>query len=158
MPRQVSLTAMRAALAQETNEVFLELLKIEHASLGAPIYLVNNTESIVSGGNTHTPVGFRMTLPSDEAEREPTAQLVINNVDRSLMDEVRTLTSAPTVTVSVILASSPNTIEYGPVRLEVRSATYDANVITFALGFDAFFNEPISAAKFTPEYFPGLFA
>jgi hypothetical protein len=157
MPRVVSLTAMRSALAQNTGEVWVTLLKITHPDLPAPLYFCDNTEAVVHSGNSHAPAPFSCTLPSDESEREPTAALSIANVDRGLIDEVRSISSGPTIEVKVVLASSPNTVEYGPVTLKAKSVTYDARSITFTLGFDAFEVEPLPWVRFTPEFFPGMF-
>jgi hypothetical protein len=157
MPRTVSLAAMRSALAQNTGEVWVTLLKVEHADLPAPLYFCDNNEAVVSGGNSHQPAGFVLTLPSDESEREPTSSLAMQNVDRALIDEVRSISSGPTFEAALALASSPNTIEYGPARLKAKTASYNASTLTFTLGFDAFEVEPLPWVKFTPEFFPGLF-
>ncbi|MDP2322577.1 MAG: DUF1833 family protein [Gammaproteobacteria bacterium] len=144
-------------MAQDSNEVWVTLLKISHASLGAPLYFCNNTEDVTHSGQIYTAFPFQITLPSDESEREPVASLTISNVDRRLVDEIRSISSGPSMEVRVVLASSPSTTEYGPVALKATSVSYDANAITFQLGFEAYGAEPLPATKFTPEWFPGMF-
>jgi hypothetical protein len=158
MPRTVSLAAMRGALAQNNDQVWVALLKLSHPDLPAPLYFTNNTENITHGGQVHLAFPFAVTLPSDESEREPSASLTVSNVDRRLVDEIRSISSGPVMEFKLVLASTPNTVEYGPVVLKARSVSYDARSITFQLGFDAFEAEPLPWPKFTPEWFPGMFS
>lgn len=50
-------------LAQETAEVFVPLLRIEHADLAAPILLAYNTEPVVRADGTYLPYPFQINLP-----------------------------------------------------------------------------------------------
>lgn len=61
--RAVSLPALQAMMSQETAEVFVPLLRIEHASLPAPILLAYNTESVVRTDGTYLPYPFQIHLP-----------------------------------------------------------------------------------------------
>lgn len=158
MSRTVSLTAMRSAMAQDSDEVWVMLLQVDHDDLPSPLYFCDNSEDVTHSSQVYTAFPFKIVLPSDESEREPVSSLTISNVDRRLIDEIRSISSGPTMTVRVVLASSPNTVEYGPVVLRALSVSYDAKSITFQLGFDAFESEPLPATKFTPEWFPGMFA
>ena len=157
MPRNVSLAAMQAALAQETSKVFLVLLEVQHADLIEPIRLVNNTTDIISDSHTYTAFPFMPTLPGDSDDREPVAEINIINVTRELIDEIRNINEDLVVTMKVVLADSPSVIEWGPVDMEVQGIRYDANVITFSLGMQAFTQEPFPYKAFTPNQFPGLF-
>ena len=158
MPRIVSLSAMRGALQENNDQVWVVLLKITHADLPAPLYFCNNSENLTHASQVYTAFPFQFVLPSDESEREPTSSLTVANVDRRLIDEIRSISSGPTMEFKVVLASTPNTVEYGPVVMKAKSVNYDARSITFALGFDAFEAEPLPWVKFTPEFFPGMFA
>lgn len=157
MPRTVSLTALRAAMAQESQEVYVTLLKITHPDI-TTLYRCDNTETVVHGGQNYLPAAFKFQLPSDESEREPVSQLMFPNVDRDLIDEIRGIQGGPVIEVKIVLASSPATVEYGPVNLKVKSVSYNAMWVTMQLGFDPFAGEPVPWVKFTPEWFPGMFA
>lgn len=157
MARNLSLTAMQSALAQVTSEVWLTFCKVEHATLGTPLYLVNNSENVLADSVTYTAYPFTVQLPDDTDNKEPTARLVIDNVDRAYVDEIRNMQTTPTITLSVRLASSPNTVEYGPIEFETLAVTYDANTITFNLGFGSFIAEPFPYRTFNPREFPGMF-
>lgn len=158
MARNVSVAAMQGALAQQTDEVYLILLEVDHPNLGAPLRFVNNDANVTSGGNVYTAFPFEVTMPDDKEGKEPQAEIKVDNVSRELIDEVRTLTSPPSMTLSVILLSSPNTIEWGPLDLETQGVTYDAYSITFNLGYSAFIAEPFPYRKFNSVDFPGMFS
>lgn len=157
MPRTISLPAMQAAMAAQTGEVFLILLQLDHASLGSPLRFVNNNVNVTSGGNVYTAYPFEAVLPDDVEGREPGAEIRIDNVSREIMDEIRTFQSPPLMTLSVILESSPNTIEWGPLEFETRGVTYDAQTITIQLAYSAFTQEPFPYLVFDTINFPGMF-
>jgi hypothetical protein len=87
----------------------------------------------------------------------PNVTLSIDNVDRQIVNAVRALTGPPTVTVSVVLASSPNTIEAGPYQMTLRDASYDSLVVSGTLSVEDMMNEPYPVDLMTPANFPGLF-
>lgn len=157
MPRQVSLSAMQASLATETSKVFLVLLELTHPQLGTPVRLVNNTENVTSNGQVYTAFPFYARMPDDRDDREPVAELIVANATRELIDTIRTLQQAIQAKLSVVLADTPNVIEWGPIDMEVRTVTYDAETITFSLGMQAFAEEPFPYPAFTPPKFPGMF-
>jgi hypothetical protein len=157
MARTVSLAALQGAMAAQTDELYLVLLQVDHPNLGSPLRFVNNSQDVTSNGNVYTAYPFEAVMPDDVEEKEPTAELRIDNVSRDLMDEVRTLIDPPTLTLSVILDSSPNTIEWGPLDLETSGVTYDAHTITFRLVYSAFGREPFPYLVFDTINFPGMF-
>lgn len=154
---QLSLPALQAALAQETDQVFLACLVISHVDLATPIRLVNDAVNLARAAGTYLAFPFQFELPSQDESQLPAVRLLIDNVDRSIVQWIRTLSSPPTVTMDVVLASSPNTVEAGPFAMTLKSAPYDANQIQGELGFEDVLNEPFPKDSFTPSAFPGLF-
>ena len=51
--RTVSQEALQAMLADRTAEVFITLLRIDHASFANPILLAYNTEPVVRADGTY---------------------------------------------------------------------------------------------------------
>jgi hypothetical protein len=51
-------------MSQETAEVFVPLLRIEHADLSDPILLAYNTESVVRTDGEYKPYPFQINLPT----------------------------------------------------------------------------------------------
>ena len=158
MVRAVSATLEAAVYAQQTDQVFHILLAISHTDMSATLRFVNNTADVTSNGDVYTAFPFSIDFPpSDGEDQLPSVQLAIDNIDRSIIAELRDIDSAPTAAVSVVLASDPDTIECGPLSFTLKSIDYDAKVITAQLGFEDILNEPFPAGTFTPTDFPGLF-
>ncbi|WP_025324508.1 DUF1833 family protein [Deferrisoma camini] len=155
--RTLSAAATRAITAQETGEAFLLLLTIDHPDLTQPIRVARNGEDVVSRGNTYTAYPFEIEIPEERGDRPPRVRLVLDNVDRQITEAIRPLTSSPTVTLEVVLASSPDTVEAGPYDFTIRNITYDAQVITAELAYEDVLNLRFPADRFTPNLFPGLF-
>lgn len=155
--RTISLTAMQGMFAQATDEVFLTFVTIDHTSFGSPYRLVNNTADVTRLGNVYTAFPFMLDLPTDKDDEPPRAQLVLDNVTRILIDDVRSVHYDVTVEFVVALASSPDTAEYGPTTFDVTDAQYDASELRLDLGLKDLIREPFPYMTFNPAEYPGLF-
>lgn len=142
--------------AQHGSEVWLELLTLMHPGM-TTVRVVNNTESIASRGEVFQGFPFQVKLPQDAADRMSTATLTISNVDRSLIDEIRSLTGNPKVKFEVISATRPDDVEFGPLEFELAVAAWDAHTITGTLTYEPVTQQPFPAGVFDPQRFPGLF-
>lgn len=166
MPRTLSLPGMRSALAQTSSEVWVTLIEITHPSIVTPIRLCDNTVDTLSRVNastgdtaqyTFTAYPFTITLPTDEAERDPRVTLIVPNINRLLIADIRAIQGGPLLRLWTVLASTPDIYEFGPARLKAMSAEYDAQSVQLTLGIDSFLGEPLPWATFSPEYFPAMF-
>lgn len=157
MSRTLSANAVRELLKQNSGEVFLVLLTFTHPSM-TTVRLVNNTVNLVSRGQTYIGFPFDLSLPSDLSEQLPEVQLSISNVDRRLIDELRAIESPMTVTLEVVTATAPDTVEVGPYVFDMTTVSYDAERVSATLGYEPILNEPFPAASFTPQLFPQLFS
>lgn len=157
MPNQVSPAALAAMSAQETGEVALTLVTIEHPTFTQPIRVVDDKHELTSRGDAFVGFPFRIDLPSDTDEELPRVTLEIDNVDREAVKAMRSANSPPAVKVEVVLASTPDVVEVGPFDLTMRGAGYDALVVSAVLSLEDLLNEPFPARSFTPETAPGLF-
>lgn len=146
-----------AAYAQETDEVFIELITIAHSDLAAPIRVTSDGVETVSRGATYVPFPFALLLPDDGESAEPTANLKIDNVSREILATLRQLTSRPTATLEIVLASDPDTVEQSFPDFELAEAPWDSQQITGQLTQQSFLNEPYPAGIFAPAWFRGLF-
>ncbi|MCL4715450.1 MAG: DUF1833 domain-containing protein [Hyphomonadaceae bacterium] len=153
--RVLSAPATAAIAAEETDEVFLVLVGIDHVDLVQPIRVVNNVEPVDSGGETYVGLPFEIELP-DEGERPGEARLSVDNVDRRIVEALRTVQSAPTVEIKVVLASQPDVIEYELSGLTLRDTTYDVATVQGYLRYEDLSIDPV-ADMITPSRFPGLF-
>lgn len=156
MARTLSAAALASAHAQETGEAWLVLLTITHPALAQPIRVTSDNQDTVSNGNTFQTFPFQITLPGEDPESPSRARLKIDNVDRSIVNTLRTITSAPSLMIQVVLASQPNVIEVEFTGLTLREAEYDAQSVIGDLVFEAIFVEPLTI-QMTPARFPGMF-
>ena len=157
MSRTLSATARAALFAQQTGQALLTLLEIDHPDLDAPIRVVNNTENIVSGGVTFCACAFDVPPPDDLSEAPPSVTLSICNVDRSITYALESIASPPTIKMWVIVGSTPNVEEIGPIEFSLLAVSYDVLTIECTLGFEPILNESIPGHSFTPDLFPGIF-
>lgn len=153
----MSIAARRAVFAPETGECFALLLTISHPTLAMPIRVCNAGDTLWSGGFEFPHFPFEFDLPPEIEGAPPTVRLRICNVDRSIVEAVRTIQSPPTVTVSMVLASTPDTIEAGPFEFLLRDATFDAIVVEGGLAYQDILSEPYPADLFSPTRTPGIF-
>jgi len=158
MPRTISATALQAMFAQETGEVFLTCLTINHSTFASPILLVNDQVALVRTAGTFQPFAFAANLPAEQEDQVPQVQITIDNVDRSILQQIRTIgAEKPSITMEVVLASSPNTVEAGPFDFSILDIDYDANAITGTIGFEDILNTMFPGETYTPTNSRGLF-
>lgn len=157
MSRTLSLAARKAVNAQETDEVFLLLLTLDHEDITEPIRVVNNTVDIVSQGETYIAYPFEIALPDEDAESVARVTLRIDNVDRKIVKSLRSISSPLSVGLEVVMAASPDTVEAGPFNMTLVSAEYDALTVTGELAFEDVLNEPFPGHAYVPSDYPGLF-
>ena len=153
----MSSNAVAAVLAQETGEVFLTLAEITHETLQAPLRFVDNTENISHNGETYQAVAFKFTPPTCTGENDTPARLAIDNVDRFIMELIIPLQTPLKINFKVVLASSPDTVEWESGELILRDITTDVQQISGSL-FDVYIADRVlPGIYFTPFDFPGLF-
>lgn len=159
MPRNVSLPMMRAMLSQTTDELPLTILVIDHDTLDEPIRLVADTANLTRSDGVYIALPFQINLPLDSGDQIPSVQLVVDNIDpqRALALAVQEMTSPATITLSVVLRSSPNTIEAGPYAFRMESVVRTVETITISLSQQNFMQEPFPSGAFSPALYPGLF-
>lgn len=157
MPRNLSNAGLISVTAQETDEIWLACVTLTHPQWAGPVRLVKNTENIVSGGDVYNAYPFDVTLPDEEPEEVPVVRFVASNVSLELMSNIRSIVGPISGEIFWVLASDPNTVELGPLSLEIRSIQYDA------LNFSGqMVIEPVISARFgdklmDPTNAPGLF-
>lgn len=157
MSRPITSAARAALYAPDTSDVFLVLLTIDHADMQSPIRVCNNTADITSRGDIYIAYPFQLTLPDDEDNRPPRARLTIDNVDRQIVQAVRSLTSSPMVTIEIIRAAAPDVVEAQFQDFRFTNISYDSHMVEGDLTVEDFTAEPYPAASFSPSLFPGLF-
>ena len=155
--RQISGPAIRAVLSRETDKVFVPLLRISHPDI-TTILLCGDTTQIVRTDGTYLPFPFELILPPDSSGELPRASLRIDNVTKEVVKAIYTLTGRPTVTFLLVLADSPETVEYGPAKFILGSAEWDSLQILGSLALqEDIWMQQIPGQNYVPPSSPGLF-
>lgn len=154
--RTLSPAALASAHARETEEVWLVLLTISHSALPTPLRFVNNFTSLTSRSNIFVAFPFEIEFPEQDADSAGEARITIDNIDRQIVETIRQISSPPSVTLEVVLASSPDTVEAQFTGLVLRNVEYDAHRVRGTLRFEDITTEPVSV-QMTPARFPGMF-
>lgn len=118
---------------------------------------VNNSESIVSNGNTFTSFPFVYTLPNDDTQSLPELRVSIPNVGLDLIDSFRQNTQDVKASINVVFASAPDFSEISINNLEVKQISYDASFINIDLGYQDTLSTKIPSYSYTPKDYPGVF-
>ncbi|MDR1506575.1 MAG: DUF1833 domain-containing protein [Treponema sp.] len=151
--------AKREIVKSETAAVFLYLLKLEAAGF-EPLYFVDNTEKVISGGIEYIPCGFRCVLPqqNDDGTSKP-CRIEIDNVDRRIAEVIEeTIHAEVILTASVIMAQNPDVIETGPLRFILRNVSVSKEIVSAELYDFYIYDRNLPGLRYTPQDFPGLFA
>jgi hypothetical protein len=157
MSRNLSATVKQAIFAPQTNKVFLLIVEIDHADLGTPLRMVNNTENVVSNSDLYYARAFDFRPPVEEDGTIKNTRISIDNIDRALIDDLRTILSPATLSASVILSDDPDTIVAGPWDFVLRSISYTAEQISGELVPDNPLRLIASVVSYRNIEFPGLY-
>jgi hypothetical protein len=150
-------TTKQAAFVQDTDEIFLALLTIDHADLSSTIRVVNNNVDITSNSNTFTAFPFRLQLPDQKPDAAPRASLIIDNVSREIAQAIRSISTPATVLIQIIRAGDPDTIEKTFATFNLRNVRWNASSVSGDLVLEEMEKEPFPAGEFSPAEFPSMF-
>ena len=157
MSRIVSSTTGSALYSQDTGEAFLILLTIDHVNLSSPIRISSDAVDTISRGNNFIAFPFELTLPDDQENSSPRAKLVIDNVDRQIVNAVRSISSAASALIEIVRAADPEVVEAQFTDFKLTNVFYDSQKVEGDLTIEDFTAEPFPAASFSPSLFPALF-
>jgi hypothetical protein len=158
VPRiNLTAAAKQALFSRESGDVLLTLMSIDHDLLPDPIRVVANTENVTSQGRLFIAYPFQIVLPVEEPNTAPVGKLILDNVDRTILSAIGELNSPPTVSIEMVLASSTDIIEVGPIDFRWYSTQWTPVTISADLTFEDVLNQRFPGDMFSPADFPGLF-
>ena len=157
MSRTLSSAFLSALYGSRTTEAVLVLLTIDHDDLSTPIRLSSDEVDTTSNGDTYTAYPFKIQLPDDPENGVSRGRITVDNVNRLLVESVRSISTPPTVDIAVVLSSDPDTVEIEFTGFEMTNITYDAYEVSGTIQIQSFSREPYPALAFLPNQFPGLF-
>lgn len=155
--RQVSITALRSMLSQQVQEVFLKCIIIEHQDLTNVLMYVNDRKDLVRSDGTYLAAGFKLALPDDQEDSIGTIQLVVPLLTPNIIQAIRSTNDPFIVTLMVVRASAPDTVEVGPFVFESLQVDFDRQNATITLAFDRnIFEDAYPKDIFAPSNDPPL--
>lgn len=165
MSRPLSITARRAAYAQQSKEAWVALLTISHPNIPTMYVCDDATEllpiagvrGIVSRGQEFVFMPFALTLPNSDDTGVSKAKLNIDNTDRRIVQAAREADSALLIKIEVVLASRPDDLEMEIDGFRIENVPYDAFTVSGELTQEYYDLEPFPWQHFTPSTTPGLF-
>lgn len=158
MRTTLSAAGLASINAQETSEVWLPLVVLDHEDFADPVRLVANIEAVTHSGDVFTPYPFTIALP-DETDDLGAAVVrwVADNVSLEILDELRAVSGPIQGSVFWVLASDPDHIEIGPFDLELRGFKYNDMTISGQMTIEPILDAVFGALSMDPKNAPGLF-
>lgn len=173
--RRLSLNARLAYEREDSDEVEIVLLVFEHPSISQPIRLsTDNTERLAE--EPDLVYGTRSTwmdadpetdpylfviasaeLPGESEDAPAAATIVLENVTNDIAALLRSFTSRATAHMAVVLASSPDVVEFETRNMKLVAAEGDAGEISLSLTRAPVEEETVPTDRFTKSRFPGMF-
>lgn len=157
MPRSLT-SAMREAIqAPETGLVVACLLTLEHPSFAAPIRLNDSGADITRAGMLFQQFPFTYSLPDEADDKPPRLTLTVCNVDLQIGTAIREVSGDPiTVTLELIDADDPETVQISPMVFKLRETASDALTVSGTLQFADPFNDPFPVDSMSRSILPGI--
>ena len=158
MPRESYTAHFRERTGNTSGETPLILLEITHADLAVPVRVVNDTQDIVSGGETFVAFSFDITLPADIDKQLPRATLTLDNVGRELTQWLDASLGGrgSQCRVMQIMRDTPDVLEFDSTY-DMLNVSQSITQVSCSLGYDDTLNLPGLAMFYRPENTPGLY-
>jgi hypothetical protein len=148
--------ALKQDAWQDSSNLPLVLLEIDHSSLSEPIRVCNNKVNIMSNGEDYIGFPFEIILPDSKEDSPPTSKLRIDNVSREIGQAIRLISSPPSVTIKVVRQETPDVIEAEFTGMSMTNVSYDAFSVEADLQFEDLTKEPYPYLTFSPALFRGI--
>lgn len=123
----LSQNALQGVLASATSATFLETLTITHPDINTA-RLVNDRQNLTRSSGEYLRFPFTVTAPEQVPDRPPQIQINIDAVDQRTTKVIRQLAGKreqAKITYEIVLANTPDTVEFGPVVFDFDDASTD---------------------------------
>lgn len=155
MPPDINSTT--AMLAEESVDIHVVLATISHPDLTVPIRVANFDQNITSNGNLFIALPFDVVFANSQDGSPPTASIKIDNVSRTISEQIKGLTDQPKIRIEVVRFADPDTIQHNTPLMRLTTVPITRTTVTGDLSLDNLTQEPLPARTMTPALFPGLF-
>ena len=140
---------------QESEDPFLNLVTL---TAGSNVFrLVDNTEDVISRGETYLAFPMKVRMPTDDGESIRDMSFDFDNSSLLLIRALRSVTDPMSCKLEMVLASNPDIVQSSIEELQVRSIVYNKNKISAKVVLDNFLAVALTSEKYTPSTYPGIF-
>lgn len=164
--RTLTPALIQALTGQETTEVIIVLVTIDHDFLADPLRFSSDPTTLVSStpllyktvsrGDDYFFVPMEVTLPDEADGTALQSKLRVSNVGREQITLLRSVSTPASVTLEVVLASDPDTVAVTLPVLDLAGANWDADAVELSLTIEAMDKEPYPSGNYDPSHFPAL--
>lgn len=117
----------------------------------------NIVYGVVSRTNEYTFIPMEISFPTEEEAQAPRSSIVLHDVTRYVIPVIRNLSGPPSVTLEIILTSTPDTVEVSFTEFYISHISYNRDSVNLELTMIDYDREPFPKDSFTPAIFPGMF-
>ena len=151
--------ALQAILASATEKVFLECLTITHSEIDT-VRVVNDSQNLDRVEGTYTRFPFQVSAATQTQDRPPAINITADAVDQQIILALRQLAGKrelAKIRYEVVLADTPDTVEFGPVNFEFDSMSTDSatQVSVRASFLKGALNDAFPSKQFAPSNVSG---
>ena len=174
MSRSISKAARQAFDDATSSDGEIALFVFEHETLDAPLRLSTDpterissdppaygTRSTWDGADPSTDpylfVLMSAELPGDQEDTPAAPAIVLENVDNDIAALLRSFTNMATVHMAVVLASSPDFVEFEYRDLKLLSVDGNAEEVRLSISRRPVEDENVPMDRFTKDRFPGMY-
>jgi len=159
--RPISAEGLRDLFAQHSSSSMFPLVTFYDDDNTVYARVTNNNETIVHYGTEYVSFPFTLKLPSDTEEEVPQLKMTVSNVERSLVDLLRSVVDAPNVTIEVVRVTLQGdvTTELGPLDFSLVGSNMSAESVSLTIGYtNDILNSNATGEIFNPGTAPALFS
>lgn len=163
----LSYSLLRAMNGGETDEVLVLLVTVYDPDSGSLLrFSSDNAERFsdeplaygtTSRGDAFNFLPMKVTFPSSGDDTAPAMSVTLDAVAQEAVPLLRSIRSMASVTIELVLASSPDTVEMAFPAFDLTQFDLSAGSCTVSLSLDSLESEPFPGPTFNPQAFPGLF-
>ena len=152
--------------SQDMDSVFIVLLTLSSAELAEDIRIasdpyetlsVANVYGVESNGLEYIYIPFEISLPRDDSSGTVSAKLTIDNVEREIVAQARSIQTPMSVKIQCVLSDDVDVVEMEYDYMALSNVEYDSMTVSGQITLDYWDLEPFPSGRFTPSQFPGLF-
>ena len=163
--RTLPQSTLQELFAPESGEDYITLLTLTIPGVGTvrlsdmwtSYDAATETYRTVSRSQVYGTLPMRFADPTDKAHEAPRGRIVIDNVSRQIIANLRVATGEIAVTMEKVLTSAPDTVDILFPGLIIDAIDYDAETISADIAFDLLAREMFPQHVMGPSSFKGLF-